>query len=64
MYNFLLGNLLGPVTSKDTRMTVPTALADIEIELLNLINKLGPIVAHNYAVFQPFYEDILTNLKS
>ena len=64
MYNVLLDNLLGPTTSNSTTPTMPAALSDIEHELLDVTKKFGPIVSHNYAVFRPFYEEILKNFPS
>ena len=64
MYKFLLDNVLGPTTSSSTTITLPAALSDIEHELLDVTKKFGPIVSHNFAVFRPFYEEILTNFPS
>jgi hypothetical protein len=64
MYTCLMSNMLRPTASNSTTVTVPAALSDIENELLDITKKFGPIVSHNYAVFQPFYEEILTNIPS
>ena len=55
-------NLLRPTNSNSS--TVPAALTDIEHELLDVSKRFGPIVSHNYAVFQPFYEEILKNIPA
>jgi hypothetical protein len=65
MYSFLLDNVLVPsTTSSSATVAMPAALSDIEHELLDVTKKLGPIAAHNFTVFRPFYEKILTNFSS
>ena len=52
-----MNNLLQP-SSSNSAPAVPPALADIEYEVVDVIKKFGPIVTHNFAVFQPFYDEI------
>ncbi|XP_028397016.1 T-complex protein 11-like protein 1 [Dendronephthya gigantea] len=64
MYDFVKNGLLQPNASNTTPATVPATLADIEHELLDIWKKFGHLVSHNYAVFGPFYEEILKNILS
>lgn len=64
MYDFLKNGLLVPNTSNTTPATMPATLADIEDELLDIRKKFGRLVSHNYAVFGPFYEEILKNIST
>ena len=59
VHTFLMNNLLRPNTSSP----LPTALLNIETELLELTRQIAGFVSHNYAVFKPFYEQVMQDLK-
>ena len=49
---------------RSTSPTIPQGLACVNSELSEITGRFARVVGHNIAVFTPFYEDILEELKN
>ena len=49
---------------RSTSSTIPQGLACVNSELSEITGRFTRVVGHNIAVFTPFYEDILEELKN
>lgn len=61
LYTFMVKNLLRPQTSSPLEQ-FPTAFLDVETELVELTKQFANLISHNYAVFKPFYEQVIQEL--
>ena len=49
---------------RSTSLTIPQGLACVNTELSEITGRFARVVGHNMAVFAPFYEEILVEIKS
>ena len=70
-YDFMLTRIKSQLHQKSKREdgqstlpTIPQGLASVNTELSEITGRFARVVGHNMAVFAPFYEDILVEIKS
>jgi len=72
VYDFMLNSIKSRLLQKSSReagqstqtVTIPQGLASVNTELSEITGRFSRVVSHNMAVFAPFYEDILVEIKS
>lgn len=70
-YDFMLTSIKTRLLQKSSREggqstlpIIPQGLASVNTELSEITGRFSRVVGHNMAVFGPFYEDILVEIKS
>ena len=68
MFNTIKSRLLQK-SSREARqstqtVTIPQGLTSVNTELSEITGRFSRVVSHNMAVFAPFYEDILAEIKN
>mgnify|MGYP002259989005 CR=1 FL=1 len=66
-YEFMLSRMksrLHRESGQSTSPSIPQGLTSVNTELSEITSRFLRVVGHNMAVFTPFYEDILVEIKS
>ncbi|KAL9985001.1 hypothetical protein ACROYT_G007352 [Oculina patagonica] len=71
-YDFMLNSIKQRLLQKgssrqagqSTQPNIPQGLACVNTELSEITGRFSRVISHNMAVFAPFYEDILVEIKS
>lgn len=72
VYDFMLNSIKSRLLQKGSRQAgqstepviAPQGLASVNTELSEITGRFSRVVSHNMAVFAPFYEDILVDIKN
>lgn len=72
VYDFMLNSIKSRLLQKSSReagqstqpVTIPQGLASVNTELSEITGRFSRVVGHNMAVFAPFYEDILVEIRN
>ena len=71
VYDFMLNSIKSRLLQKSSReagsaqaVIAPQGLASVNTELSEITGRFSRVVSHNMAVFAPFYEDILVEIKN
>ena len=72
VYDFMFNSIKSRLLQKSSReagqstqpVTIPQGLASVNTELSEITGRFSRVVGHNMAVFAPFYEDILVEIRN
>lgn len=72
VYDFMLNSIKSRLLQKGSRQAgqstqpviAPQGLTSVNTELSEITGRFSRVVSHNMAVFAPFYEDILVEIKN